>query len=364
MDKKISFLLPNLRGAGVEKVVINLANTMHSKGYSVDILLFKKEGANLELLNKNINIVELHSNRALFSLFKIAKYFKHNNTNMISSYNHTSIIAIIAKILSMNRHSKIFVCEHNNYTQISKLISPLKNKIITTLMAFLYPKADGVIAVSNGVATDLKKHINTKVKVLYNPVISKEIYNYSNIIPTHPWYSEFNNIPIFLNIGRLAPQKNQALLLKAFAKVTQKVDARLVILGDGELEHDLKNLTRALNIENNCYFAGYTQNPYSYIKHSDIFVLSSNFEGLPTVIIESLALNTPVVSTSCPSGPSEILEDGKWGTLVPTNNVEALAEAMLEQLKKPRPTNLKKRAEFFNVESTTERYIDYIFNQK
>lgn len=357
---KISFLLPNLRGAGVEKVVITLANEMCSRGLDIDLILLKKHGVNLTYLNKNINIIELNKNRAFSALPKLVDYFKKNDTYMISCYNHLSVIAIFAKFLSRNKNSKVFAWEHNNLTEITKIQRPYKSKIMIKLMSWLYPKAEGVIAVSHGIATDLKKYINCDIKVLYNPVITADISKLSKDFPECTWLINKEK-PVFIAIGRLEPQKNFSFLLQAFALALEQIDARLIIIGEGSLQQQLESEIISLNIQNKCKLLGYKSNPYSYLANSDVFILSSIFEGLPTVLIEALECNTNIISTDCPSGPAEILENGKWGVLIPVNDIQALSKAMIDIIQKKPNLNLRERAKLFKVDSITTDFLYYLF---
>lgn len=365
INKKIVFILPNFRAAGVERVVITLANEMCRLGYSVSLLIFKNNGDLANDICKEIEVIELHINRSSFAIFKLINFFRKNQVCFISSYSYLSILSIIANIITFKK-SQIFVCEHTTLTQMNKAKSNYKNKIVNFLMRMFYPLADGIIAVSSGVADDLSKAIDIprkKIKVLYNPLDINFISKMSQNSPSHRWLLNKKQ-PLILGIGRLDIAKNFTLLINAFSKITDQTDANLLILGEGDLRLELEQEIKKLQLSERCELMGYISNPYCYLKNADIFVLSSNVEGFSLVIVESLACNTPVISTDCPSGPNEILEDGKWGTLVPMNDVEILSVAMLEALRSPNTKNLQERAKEFDVKIVTQRYIDYLFNRK
>lgn len=356
----VVFFQPNFRAAGVEKVNILLANEMHRKGVNTRFLVFKKEGEFLHQLNPEINVIELDISRALFSLPRLILFFLKNRVHFISSYNNLSVLAIVANILTFKR-SKIYACEHNTLSIINKAKGTWKDKVIARILQYCYPFATGVIAVSEGVADDLSDYAKIKrstIKVLHNPVVNTELTEKSKLEIKHRWLLQ-KDIPAFVASGRLEVQKNFTLLISAFKKVVEEQDAKLLILGEGSLRDELQTQINSLGLQEKCELVGFVDNPYKYMKHADAFVLSSDFEGLPTVIIEALACNTPVVSTDCPSGAAEILEDGKWGTLVPVGDVDALANAMLDVLNNPPTIDLTVRANHFTAEKAAANYLDY-----
>ncbi len=164
-----------------------------------------------------------------------------------------------------------------------------------------------------------------------------------------------------LTVGSFKEQKNQQLLIRAFARLTQTTDATLMLLGEGDLGPGLKELASALGVSNRVLFPGFHPDPTPFYRTADLFVLSSDYEGLPTVIIEALASGVPVVSTDCPSGPFEILRGGEFGTLVPVGDEVALANAMEQALSTPSdPDRLRRRALDFSPEVAARRYLDLL----
>jgi glycosyltransferase involved in cell wall biosynthesis len=169
------------------------------------------------------------------------------------------------------------------------------------------------------------------VEVIFNPVITPALLEAMTAPPPHPWFAE-SWPPIVLGVGRLRHQKNFPALIDAFAAVKRVRDARLVILGEGPERAALESRVRAHGLEHSVALPGFVDNPYACMARAAVFVLSSAWEGLPTVLIESLAVGTPVVSTDCESGPREILRDGALGALVPVGDVHALARAITRVL--------------------------------
>jgi len=222
--------------------------------------------------------------------------------------------------------------------------------------------ADGVVAVSNSVAKDFSRKFYfplEKIKVIYNPILTSEIVEMSKEPLNHPWFN--SKIPVILGIGRLNKQKDFPNLIKAFAIVHKEMEAKLVILGEGEERSYLENLISELHLNSEVELLGFKDNPYPYLKSASLFVLSSEFEGFPLVLVEALALGTPVISTDCPGGSSEILEGGKYGVLVPVGDPVALSKAIIKMLTNPMPLDmLQNRAMHFFLESATGSYLKLI----
>ncbi len=222
-----------------------------------------------------------------------------------------------------------------------------------------FPHADAVVGVSHGVSTEFAKISDLKCgqpHVIYNPVVSEHIERKAREPANHPWLDRPES-PVILAIGKLTKGKNFSVLLSAFARLLVRRPARLIVLGDGRMRSSLVSLARRLRISEHTDFPGFVENPYAFLAKADLFVLSSRNEALPTVLIEAMACGCPVVSTDCPFGPREILEDGRLGPLVPVGDEEALADAMMRTLEGPPEREaLRQRASFFSVDRAVEQY--------
>ena len=226
-----------------------------------------------------------------------------------------------------------------------------------------YSRVDAAVGVSRGVASELTEAVGVpigRVHTIYNPVVSDALVRDVDQPAGHAWLD--NPGPrVILAAGRLSKQKDFPTLLAAFARLRERCPARLIVLGKGRLRPELLVHTQQLGLSEHVDFPGFVQNPYAFMAKASLFVLSSRFEGLPTVLIEAMACGCPVVSTDCPFGPDEILEDGRWGELVPMGDAKALSEAMLRTLENPRPSDaLRKRASFFGIEQAVTRYEELL----
>jgi glycosyltransferase involved in cell wall biosynthesis len=175
-----------------------------------------------------------------------------------------------------------------------------------------------------------------------------------------PWLAG-GEPPVILGVGRLATQKDFSTLLHAFARVRSQRPARLLILGEGDKRFELEALAQNLGLARDVRLPGYADNPFAYMRRCSVFVLSSAYEGLPTVLIEAMACGAPVVSTDCPSGPAEILEGGRYGCLVPIGDPDAMASAILTILQDaPDTTRTRQRAEMFSIEASVDQYLNLL----
>lgn len=227
----------------------------------------------------------------------------------------------------------------------------------------LYPKAYRVVAVSKEIERDLIENFGVpveKITVIYNPVVNHEIKLRMNETTTDDDWLR-SDIPVVLGIGRLHPQKGFDTLLMAFSMVAKERNARLMILGAGREEENLKKIAKELSLNQRVRFPGFRENPFPYMKHCAVFVLSSVNEGLPGVLVQAMACGCPVVATDCRSGPREILEDGKLGELVPVGDPHAMYKAIMASINgRTDTTKLKERSQYFNAQRSTDQYLQLI----
>lgn len=331
----LAIFIPSMCVGGTEKAMLNLATDLSRRGHRVDMVLARAEGAYVDELPATVRIVNLDSSRVLTSLPALVNYLRtHSPEVMLSALTHANLVAVWARRLSGAR-TRLVVSERSTLSIAAPLANALLGHIFPVLARRFYPWADRVVAVSNGVAADLIERIGIpveKVSVIDNPVITPEFDRKMHGSVKHPWFG-VDGSPVVLATGRLTREKDYPTLLRAFKTVIQSSNARLVILGEGEERTSLEGLVRELYLQDVVSLPGYTKNPYPYMAQADVFVLSSQLEGLPAVLIEALACGTPVVSTDCPSGAREILNDGEYGVLVPVGDSDRLASAIAKALR-------------------------------
>jgi glycosyltransferase involved in cell wall biosynthesis len=279
---------------------------------------------------------------------------------LISAKEYMNVTAVAARILSLT-DTPIIVTEH---TMQSKHIADSTGSVYRAmpfLMRHAYGRAEAIVAVSQGIAGDLEDAFDISsdnVRVIYNPVITKDFHRRMFETISDPWLA--SERPLLLAVGRLDPAKDYTTLLKAFDVVRANSSARLMILGDGTLRGELERLIVELELSEDVRLRGFVANPLPYMRLADGLVLSSRFEGLPTVLIEALACSCPVVSTDCSPGVSEILDEGQFGQLVPVGDSDSLARAILKMLEgkpSPVPSKVLKR---YTLEAAGGAYDDVI----
>lgn len=357
---RIAFFLQDLYGGGAERVMLALAGGIARRGFAVDLVLVRRQGAYVEDIPANIRVVELGTRRTVNSVAALARYLRRERPAvLLTALVHVNVAALLAGLLA-RVGTRLMVTEHN---QISRNISPTASRTVRMayrLVPFLYPRAARIIAVSDGVAEDLAKFAGMRrgrIDVAHNPVVTPDMLAKAAQPVNHPWFVE-GEVPVILGVGRLSAQKDFGTLLRAFALVRAARPVRLVILGEGTCRKELENLADELGVAADVQMPGFVDNPLAFMGKASLFALSSRFEGLPTVLIEAMACGTPVVATDCPSGPREILEDGKLGGLAPIGDAQALASAIERSLDDPVPKErlLAKAAEF-TVDRAVDRYL-------
>ena len=332
--------------------------------HKVDLVLINATGPYVKTVTTNVRLIDLSSQRVIRSVFKLAGYIKeHSPDYIVANLPHVNIASFLAKTISRSK-SKLILTEHNTLSQSIANAQTLRGKHLDKLMRLVYPKSDRVVAVSNGVAQDLATTIQfprRDIQVIYNPVVTPTLLANADSLLCHPWFQP-SCPPTILGVGRLTYAKNFQVLLKAFAKIRKELFVRLVILGDGPERANLIQLADNLGVKDDLFMPGFVENPYKYMRNATVFALSSRWEGLPTVLIEALACGTPVISTDCPHGPREILEEGRWGTLVPVNDCNALANALKKSLVNPPPTIPRDSWLKFTSEYAISGYVELLEN--
>jgi glycosyltransferase involved in cell wall biosynthesis len=333
-QKRLAIFLHGLYEGGAERIILNLAKGMINIGYSVDLVLARATGPFLSQIPEEVRMIDLKSSRVLFSLRALTRYIQNECPDAIlSGIDYTNIIALLAKRIA-NKPNRLVIVEHNTLSHRINQMPYHYRRFLPKFIKLFYPWAECIVAVSQGVADDLAYTTGLRrdrIRVIYNPIITQELRRKSKENFLHPWFQP-GQPPVLLAVGRLTAQKDFPNLIHAFAKVRQNRDARLMILGEGEERPNLDRLVMDFDLENDVCMPGFVENPYPYMLNAAAFILSSKWEGLPTVLVEALYCGNPVIATDCPSGPREILKDGLYGQLIPIGDSERMAQAIESSL--------------------------------
>ena len=360
----IAFLLPNLCTGGAERVAVNLANDFVCRGFKVDIVMLSATGALMTDLLPDVQIFDLQAERMRQSVKPLVRYLRQARPGaVLACMWPLTVIALWARTLS-RVHTRLVLAEHTTWSRSELLQRWSVGWQIRTSMHRFFPNADGIVAVSQGAADDLACFASldrSLITAIYNPVVGDGPAP-AVAQPTAPVGWCVGAHKRVLAVGTLKEIKGYDTLLNAFAALREQVDARLLILGEGECRAALEAQARRLGIADSVFIPGFVKDTAPYYHHADLHVLSSTGEGLPTVIIEALAAGTPVVSTDCPSGPREILCDGQFGRLVPVGDVDALAAAMQASLTSTHDrAALMARAQDFSIDKAVDQYEALLF---
>jgi glycosyltransferase involved in cell wall biosynthesis len=358
-SQRIGIFNPALTGGG-EKVLLHLSEGFLAQGFQVDLVLGEVSGPYVSHVNPRVRVVDLHSSGPAGKLLAMTRYLKRERPVLLITADDFVNVAALAKRLS-GVSTVIAAGVHNTMSELFKTQRTWRGLVRRHLFPRVIRLADYVIPVSHCAAEDLIAMAGLKrdrVRVIYNAVLDAKLLELAQAPVDHPFFRP-GAPPVLVAVGRLSAQKDFATLLRAFALVRAKSPARLLILGEGEDRAELEALAASLGLGGDVDLAGFVHNPYSCVARAAAVVSSSRFEGLPTVLIEALALNRPVVATNC-AGSAEVLENGRWGRLVPIADPGALAHALLLTLADPVvPAGLQESLEErFAIPRITAAYLE------
>lgn len=396
---RVALVFGSFRGGGVARVMLRLAGALTDRGVDTHLIVGRCKG---ELIGEVPTRATVHAlthgstvgtyarilradHRAACGLLRAVGSGQPVTTKLrfLASLQGTLAAlrpdAVLAATAPFNMISlwantlnggsaRVIITEHNILTRPDRGEESWRYGLPPALLGAVYPRADAIVGVSTGVAEDLRSAAGLdagQISVVYNPVFDQTLAKRASEPVSHPWFADGES-PVIIGVGKLyAPGKNFAMLIRAFAHVRQQRPSRLIILGDTKgaavddpVLPEVLNLPQQLGIADDVAFPGFVDNPFAWMRRSKVFALSSRWEGLPLVLIEALATGCPVVSTDCPHGPREILEDGRYGPLVPVGDDAALAAAIVATLDAPPGVDLlRQRASAFTVENSIEGYL-------
>jgi glycosyltransferase involved in cell wall biosynthesis len=360
---KIALLVSFSGQGGVERLMLNLCEGLRDLGHPVDLLAIKRKSAHFQELRQGLKVVPLRASHSYASLPEVVRYLRSERPQaLLAVKDRANQVAIIAGKLARTS-TRIAVAVHSTISVALEGKSRVRKVAWYIPMRLLYPMADVVMAVSEGVASDVAEITGLpreRIQVIPNPAVSGAMFRLAREPVDHPWCQDAS-IPIIMGIGRLTRQKDFPTLIRAFARVRSQLPCRLMILGEGRDRAMLSELAYSLGVAEDVALPGFVANPYSFLNRASLFVLSSLWEGSPTALTEAMALGVPVVATDCPSGPQEILRDGRLAPLVPMGDPGALAAAIRDTLgRPPDKVALQKAVVHYTVAESSRRYADVL----
>ncbi|MFD1020141.1 glycosyltransferase [Thalassobacillus hwangdonensis] len=323
--KKVLFFIYQLGAGGAARTILNIVNNMDREKFTPILVTLDYNGSYESYLNEDVTFFKLKTKRLRSAILPLAKVIRRQRPDIVfSTIPNYNTIAILATVLSGTRAKNVV-------REAAYLGGTFTSDLKLRLYGLLYRRATRVIALSHGVKDNIVNRYKVKrdkITVIYNPV---DLDTIEEMIDRAPLPDEHEHIfnteeKVLITAGRMVNDKDHHTLLRAFARVNEKINARLVILGEGALEQELKQLADQLGIADKVFFLGFQTNPYLYFHHADAFVLSSKREGFGHVLAEALASGTPVISTNCRPGAVEVLDDGEYGEMCEVGNDKDMAE--------------------------------------
>ena len=355
--KRILFVTKNMEFGGAQKKIVDLANGLSERGFAIAILVFDgkdKKGVRIKDLTSKIQVISpppypnhpaISLRRGVRETVKAVRRWKPDI--VYSNLWNTNPFAVVVGRLFKART----VIEVSN-SEAHELEGEKHKEFVRFYRKRVFGLADAVIAVSKGVELEVR-HIykTTHVQTVYNCIDIENVIERSKMRNDVPHKYLRGHLPVVVAVGRMHRQKGYSYLLEALRIVNETTEARLIIVGDGNLKEQLLRRAESLGIGEKIAMVGETE-PYAYMRHGDIFVLSSLYEGFGIVLVEAMSLGMPVISTDCDHGPREIIENGKNGLLVPVADPPKMASEIIrlirdEKLRRSLGAEAEKRSRDF-----------------
>lgn len=345
--------------------MVRFATGLAERGHPVTIATLLEGRAYDDELDPAIHRVTLGGGRLWRAIPALAAFLRRERpATLFTTEPASNVICILATLFA--RVPTRVVIREGLFPSIAKKISPYRaTRLAYALCPLVYRFADDIVAIASDMASDLARTARISpdriTTIAVNPVVTPALLAAAEQAPRHPWLND-DGPPVILGVGRLTRQKDFATLIAAFAAVRARRRCRLLVIGEGSERAALEELAAQTGFGQDIAFPGFVREPFAAMRACDVFVLSSRYEGLPNVLIEALACRAPVVSTDCPSGPRDILADGKLAPLVPVGNAKAMAHAIERVLDEPLDRDaLFARAMDFTVERSLDRYLAVLF---
>jgi glycosyltransferase involved in cell wall biosynthesis len=359
-DGRIALIIPQLRGGGAQRVFVNLAQAFVERGLEVDFVVFRAEGPLVAEVPAVARLVDCAASNLGSAIGGVFRYMRREQpAAAMTTLREANVIGPLVRRLTGMR-TRVVIREANTLADTLSAKQPLRDAVLSRLMRVSYGYADRIVANSQGTAADLIRFGLAgpeNIEVIPNPVVTPQLLHAAAEPLDHPWFAEAAP-PVIVAVGRLVKQKDYPSLLRAIQLLRKSCNARAMILGEGPERAHLECLVAELGLGDVLALPGYVRNPHRYVARAAVSVMSSRWEGFGNVLVEALAVGTPVVATDCPGGPAEILDRGRYGTLVPVGNPGSLADAIAQVLlEPPNRAALRARAACFSVDAVAPRYL-------
>jgi len=354
---KIAFFIRALQGGGAQRDTILLANEIAVRGHSVELLTLVPEGALRALISARVAIVPVGGGKLRSAVPSLRRALIVREPDvLISAEAAPNLVALLAaRLLPKELRPRVLLREVGSPSIARRLDPYLQNRIAYRLLRFAYRFADAVVTLTEGAGRDLARNFGVPEQMIARMSANAVINSVATDAP------EGAREPgLIVSVGRLSPEKDYATLIRAFAKAAQ-AGWRLEIAGEGPMRAPLEALIRQLRMQDRVTLTGFVTDPFPVFSRATLAVSSSQYEGFGNAIVEALACGTPVVATDCPYGPREILADGRYGTLVPLGDADALAKAITQAMTAtPDRAALRARAAMHTVSRAADALLDII----
>jgi glycosyltransferase involved in cell wall biosynthesis len=341
--------------------MVALADEFARRGHDVTFVLLCRGQAHRPRPGPAVSVVALGAKNVAAAVVPFVRWISAARPEAIlSTLVAPNLLSVAAsRIMPPAERPRVVVREANTL-RAALSFRPKAFRVASRLAVRLaYPRADAIVAVSAGAAEDLAAVLGSTSRILTipNPASTPESARLEREPVDHPWLVDGRSVPVVIAAGRLVKKKGFEVLLEAFARAVKRVPARLVLLGEGPERRALEARVDALGLRAVVALPGFVDNPFAWFARSDVFVLSSYAEGMPNALLQAMAAGCTVVATDCPSGPREILEDGRWGMLVPVGDGRRMAEAIASSLAQPAPRERSRvRASAFAIDRVASAY--------
>jgi glycosyltransferase involved in cell wall biosynthesis len=359
MSEPVWLLLSRLERGGLERVQLNLADSLRRRGYDVRLVAGRLT-AGVGTAHETLEIARRGAWH--FPIGLVRALHRERPAIVFTTSNDVACLLLLLRCVAF-RSLRVVVTQHLSLSEPRRKARGLRRvklEIIRNAMRWLLPRADRIVAVCSDLALDMQHELGVdpeRIEVIYNPVVTPDFEARMDAPVSWPWPDR--NLPTLIFVGRLAREKRLDLLLKAFCELRLAYPARLLILGAGPQEPEVRAWIDARNLATDCKVCGFTEDPLPFIRLADALVLPSDYEGFGIVLVEAMACGTQVVATDCPYGPAEILGNGTYGRLVPRGDHAALARAMQDILQRTfrvPPEVLRQRAQSFTLAASVDAY--------